>query len=96
MTLEIHMTVGERIVAARCKAEMSQDELAAAAGVHRQTISDIERGATRRPTLPVLLKLAAALNLPVELLTLGRQREYKQARDRASAAPDHGLDFLGV
>lgn len=59
---------GENLARIRREADMSQDELAARASVHRTAISQLERGlhVTRIDTL---VKLAASLELsPAELL----------------------------
>jgi transcriptional regulator with XRE-family HTH domain len=42
---------------------LSQEAFAHEAGIHRTYISDLERGA-RNPTIIVVGKLAAALNVP--------------------------------
>lgn len=42
----------------------SQEELAEHAKIHRTYVSQIERG-IKSPTLPVLLRLASALNISV-------------------------------
>jgi len=41
---------------------LSQEELAALAGIHRTYVSQIERG-LKSPTLQVLFKIATALNI---------------------------------
>lgn len=52
---------GEVIREAREKCDLSQEKLAAEAGLHRTYISQIERG-LKTPTLISLLKLASAVN----------------------------------
>lgn len=52
---------GEVIREAREKCDLSQEKLAADAGLHRTYISQIERG-LKTPTLISLLKLAGAVN----------------------------------
>lgn len=47
----------------RSKANISQDDLAEAANVHRTYISQIERG-LKSPSLNVIFKLAHALKIP--------------------------------
>jgi len=44
----------------------TQGDLAAAAGVSRETVSNVERGATQ-PAEETMQAIAAALELPVEL-----------------------------
>lgn len=50
------------LIAARLEAGMTQEELAAAAGVPRSTITRLEAG-EGNPTLATLQKLAGALNI---------------------------------
>lgn len=51
---------------ARDKAEITQSELAAAAGVTQQTVSSYETG-RKEPTLPTLQKLLAAAGLEMRI-----------------------------
>lgn len=55
------------LIIARARARMSQAALAEAAGVTRQTISDIERSATNA-TLDVLDKIVDALGISIDRL----------------------------
>src|SRR5665213_1454257 len=55
------------LIVARARARISQSALAEAAGVTRQTISDIERGAAN-VTLDVLDKIVAALGISIDRL----------------------------
>ena len=59
--------IGANLIIARAQARITQAQLAHAAGVTRQTVSDIERGATNA-TVDVLDKLAKALTIPIEQL----------------------------
>ena len=52
---------GEAIRAARLRAGLSQEALAAEAGLHRTYVGGIERG-ERNPSLVNIVRLAAALN----------------------------------
>lgn len=54
--------LGDRIRALRARVGISQEGLAAEAGLHRTTMGAIERG-LHNPTYTVLLRIAAALNL---------------------------------
>ncbi len=55
------------LIIARARVRLSQAALAEAAGVTRQTISDIERGATNA-TLDVLDKIVQVLGIPIDRL----------------------------
>lgn len=55
------------LIVARARARLSQAALAEAAGVTRQTISDIERGAAN-VTLDVLDKIVGALGIAIDRL----------------------------
>jgi transcriptional regulator with XRE-family HTH domain len=57
-------TVGERIARLREQRGLTQAALASKANVFRETLADIERGASQ-PKLETLLRLAAALRVPV-------------------------------
>jgi transcriptional regulator with XRE-family HTH domain len=59
--------IGARILLARARARLTQSQLARAAGVTSQTVSDIERGATNA-AIDVLDSLAKALDVPIERL----------------------------
>ena len=56
---------GEKVREERLKQGLSQEELAAKAGVHRTYIGMIER-AEKNITLANIEKIAKALNLPME------------------------------
>jgi transcriptional regulator with XRE-family HTH domain len=59
---------GQRVREVRLAADLSQEALAEAAGLHPTFISNVERG-YRVPSVPTLLKLAAALSIkPSELV----------------------------
>jgi transcriptional regulator with XRE-family HTH domain len=55
--------LGTRLRARRIAANLSQEELAAQAGVSVRTVSDLERGKTRWPHPGSLHRLADALDL---------------------------------
>ena len=60
---------GKRIKIERIKQEISQEELAELAGLHRTTLGSIENGKTS-PTLDSIARIANALKLTIsELLT---------------------------
>jgi transcriptional regulator with XRE-family HTH domain len=58
---------GAHLRACRLAAGMSQKELAARSGVAAGTISNLERGTTRRPYSQSLHRLAGALRLAEQL-----------------------------
>lgn len=58
---------GLRLSTLRKTREMTQEELAAATGIHAATIRRIERRGIR-PTLAIALKLAKALSVPPSIL----------------------------
>ena len=55
------------LIVARARARISQSALAEAAGITRQTISDIERGSAN-VTLDILDKIVAALGISIDRL----------------------------
>ena len=59
--------LGKRVRILRLTREMTQEDLAAAAGISRNFISLIERG-THGIDVVRLLRLAAALDVPIEEL----------------------------
>jgi transcriptional regulator with XRE-family HTH domain len=59
--------LGHKARALREALGVSQEELAARAGLHRTYISQFERG-HRNPTFTTLLKLAATLKVPLKHL----------------------------
>ena len=56
------------IKALREKLGWSQNELSRRSGVRQSVLSDIESGVTRNPRIGTLMKIAKALNVPVEFL----------------------------
>lgn len=63
-----HAALGEAVRQLRVEAEMSQEELAEAAGTDLTQVGGIERG-VRNPSYTTLLRLAAALGTEVGKLT---------------------------
>lgn len=70
------MSVGDRlgrnVFMARRRADLSQEKLAARAGLHRTEISLIENGG-RMPRVDTLMKLAGALEVPASELLRGME-----------------------
>lgn len=65
-----HAALGEAVRRTRLEAEMSQEQLAEAAGTDLTQVGGVERG-VRNPSYTTLLRLAAALGTSVgELTTL--------------------------
>jgi transcriptional regulator with XRE-family HTH domain len=60
---EVAKQLGANVVAARRRADITQEELSFCAGLHRTEIGQLERG-IRDPKISTLLKLAGALSLP--------------------------------
>lgn len=67
MSKSINVKFGEKIREERLKRNLSQEELAARAGVHRTYIGMIER-AEKNITLGNIAKLAKALGVSIEEL----------------------------
>jgi transcriptional regulator with XRE-family HTH domain len=67
-TLEVVVHIGERLKQLRIERAMTQDELAEAAGIGKNTVNRIEKDHTE-PRPPTLRKLARALEVdPRELV----------------------------
>lgn len=65
--LDIKVRFGRAIRRRRAELGISQEELAARAGLHRTYVADVERG-TRNVSLENIAKLAAALNMSISAL----------------------------
>ncbi len=66
--------LGQRIRKRRTELTLSQEMLAERAGLHRTYVSSMERG-ERNVSLVNLLKVAAALDIPLEVLIAGMTLE---------------------
>jgi predicted ATPase/DNA-binding XRE family transcriptional regulator len=77
-------SLGTVLVGLRVQAGMSQEQLAAAAGVSAQAISDIERGVTLTPRSATIERIAVALGLDATL----RQRLASLRSVASQAQPD--------
>lgn len=62
--------LGKAIKAIRTQHGLTQEDLAAKAGLHPTYISDIERGA-RNPSWDVIARIAEALNAPTATVAAG-------------------------
>ncbi|MCP3031476.1 helix-turn-helix domain-containing protein [Halobacillus sp. A1] len=68
-------TIGERIRVLRLGRDLSVNQFASLSGVSKSYISNIERGVQKNPSLSVMRKLAATLDVPLEdLLTQGNDQ----------------------
>jgi transcriptional regulator with XRE-family HTH domain len=56
------------MVTARARADMSQREIAEAAHIAASTIAGIESGTRRQPSLPVLARILAAIDLEMRIM----------------------------
>ncbi len=70
MTLDLG-ALGMRIKKLRERRKLSQEALAARAGIHRVSLANVERGA-KQPTLDTLERLARALGVPVARFLSGK------------------------
>ena len=68
--IDIYYQLGKRIIYLRKKRKMSSLDLAVAADINRNYLSDLERG-QRNPTLKILRKIAIALNIDLSDLFAG-------------------------
>jgi transcriptional regulator with XRE-family HTH domain len=92
VSVDIAARFGDNLVRARREADMSQDELAVRASVHRTEISQLERG-LRIARIDTLIKLAASLEVaPGELLT-GLEWQPGSTRIGGFVAPDEGASL---
>lgn len=67
--MKIQFIFGLNVRRIRMRHGWSQDYLSEKTGLHRTYISGIERG-IRNPTLTIVLKIALALNVPIQDLFL--------------------------
>ena len=71
---EINQAIAKAISKFRQAANLSQEGLADAAGIHRTYVSQIERG-LKSPTLHVLISIADALNINASNIVLEIEKE---------------------
>jgi transcriptional regulator with XRE-family HTH domain len=67
---EVARCFGQNLVVSRGRADLSQEELAIRAALHRTEIGHLERGA-RVPRIDTLVKLAGALEVSTDDLLQG-------------------------
>lgn len=70
MSIDIAARFGDNLARCRKQADLSQEELAVRASVHRTEISYLERG-LRLPRVDTLVKLAASLEVSADELLAG-------------------------
>ncbi|MBU0455904.1 MAG: helix-turn-helix domain-containing protein [Gammaproteobacteria bacterium] len=58
--------LGQKIRSLRVKLDLSQDEFARKADVPYTTLTKIETGVIKKPSVFVMAKIAKALNVPIE------------------------------
>lgn len=87
------MKIGDNIRNARKALNMSQDELAAAIGANRVTISQYERG-IYLPSVPALDRLAEALNITPSQLTGGTEPHTDAPKTPEAQIVSAGMDKL--
>jgi DNA-binding XRE family transcriptional regulator len=67
---QVRLVLAQNVRQAREQAGMTQEDLAGASGVARETIARLERG-DREPRLMTLVAFSLALSLPLETLLTG-------------------------
>lgn len=60
--MELNRSIAQALIKYRHTAQLSQEELADLAGIHRTYVSQIERG-LKMPTLAIIFKIAPALSI---------------------------------
>jgi transcriptional regulator with XRE-family HTH domain len=79
--------VGDRLRVAREVAGLSQDELAQLTGISRQTISNYELGASRKPKPPYIAAIALATHFNRDWIEHGTEPEPDGGGEPLRAAP---------
>jgi two-component system, response regulator len=83
----ISIEFGASVKAQRARLQLTQEELAERAGLHRTYITDIERG-MRNLSLQSIERLARALEVPIAALMEGADRARETGGDRSSGQVD--------
>jgi transcriptional regulator with XRE-family HTH domain len=79
VSVDVAGRFGDNLVRIRREADVSQDELAVRASVHRTEISQLERG-LRLARIDTLVKLASSLEVASDALLEGIQWQPGEAR----------------
>jgi transcriptional regulator with XRE-family HTH domain len=95
LTMTQDDSLGERLAELRVKAGRSQEELAEAANVSGQTISDIERGTVPNPGPETLQQIADALGLAGQVRVDLLGRAARRGAAEPARLPDHGKPPVG-
>lgn len=90
--VDIAAQFGDNLIRARRQADVSQDELAVRASVHRTEISQLERG-LRIARIDTLIKLAASLEVAPGELLVGLEWQPGSTRIGGFVAPDEGASL---
>lgn len=71
------MAIAQAIAKHRHDADISQEDLADLAGIHRTYVSQIERG-LKMPTMAIIFRISKALNIkPSQLISEIERQEYE-------------------
>lgn len=84
--------IGERVREQRLKKGLSLDKLSNLSGVSKTYLSEIESGVKQNPSADVLLKIATALNVSIQYLMQGEQKETSQAIPIPQALKEFALE----
>lgn len=71
----LNQSIAQALVKYRHLSQLSQEELADLAGIHRTYVSQIERG-LKMPTLAILFKIASALKVKPSNLVHEIERQH--------------------
>ncbi|HEX5167488.1 MAG TPA: helix-turn-helix domain-containing protein, partial [Thermomicrobiales bacterium] len=93
MPMHVGQSFAELLRRARRDAGLTQEELAARAGISTRAVSDLERAINRAPQLETLRLLADALDRPADerqRWTMARRRVASHAHDGGASQPSNG------
>lgn len=95
MSPNMNGRLGERLKELRAERGWTQRDLALRSGVKRGYLASVEAGLVENPSVPVFLKLAGALGVPVEgLYEAAGYVKASQVSPRYLETPDDMLDHL--
>jgi len=78
------ITTGDRIKHLREKRGLSSRELSRIAGINNATISEVEGGKIKNPSVQNLVKIALALGVSLDFLVLGESLDPKEIPTQGS------------